>query len=112
MKQELLEIVWLDDREAVTQAELAQVCALSSAELDELVDYGALLPAREGSDQRFFSAEWVMPLREAGRLRQAFDLDLFTVAMLLGYLQRIEGLESQVRSLQARLPGNVATVPR
>ena len=43
-------------------------------------------------------------LREAARLRAQFDLDLFTVALLLGYLQRIARLEHQLRSLQAHVP--------
>ena len=46
----------------------------------------------------------VTPLRTAGRLRQDFDLDLFTVAMLLGYLHRIEVLENELRCLQAGQP--------
>jgi chaperone modulatory protein CbpM len=46
-----------------------------------------------------------MPLRTAGKLRQDFDLDLFTVGLLLGYLNRIEALERQVRTLKAQTPG-------
>jgi len=43
-------------------------------------------------------------LRAASKLRLDFDLDLFTVAILLGNLNRIEVLERQVHSLQALLP--------
>jgi len=45
-----------------------------------------------------------MPLRQAARLRHDLDLDLFAVAILLGYLERIEGLEGELRSLRARRP--------
>ncbi|MDO8373889.1 MAG: chaperone modulator CbpM [Polaromonas sp.] len=107
MEQQLLDVAWLDAREAVTLAELAQICALSVDELDELMDYGALVPMKDVRQERLFSAECVMPLRMAGKLRQDFDLDLFTVGLLLGYLNRIETLERQVQSLQAHLPGNV-----
>ncbi|WP_341918189.1 chaperone modulator CbpM [Polaromonas sp. YR568] len=107
MEQQLLDVAWLDAREAVTLAELAQICALSVDELDELMDYGALVPMQDVRQERLFSAECVMPLRMAGKLRQDFDLDLFTVGLLLGYLNRIETLERQVQSLQAHLPGNV-----
>ena len=93
-QQQLLDVVWLDAREAVSLSELARACALSPAELDELVDYGALVPVEELQQERLFSAECVMPLRTAGKLRQDFDLDLFTVAMLLGYLNRIEALSN------------------
>jgi hypothetical protein len=50
-----------------------------------------------------FSADYVMPLRKAGRLRRDFDLDLFTAGLLLDQLLRIDALETQVRALQARL---------
>ena len=107
MEQQLLDVAWLDAREAVTLAALAQICALRGDELDELMDYGALVPMQDVRQERLFSAECVMPLRTAGKLRQDFDLDLFTVGLLLGYLNRIETLERQVQSLQAHLPGNV-----
>lgn len=105
MEHQRIEVAWLDAREAVTLAELAQICALSLAELDELMDYGALVPKQDVRPERLFSAECVMPLRTAGKLRQDFDLDLFTVGLLLGYLNRIDALERQVRSLEAHLPG-------
>ena len=105
MEQQLLDVAWLDAREAVTLAELAHICALSVDELDELMDYGALVPMQDVRQERLFSAECAMPLRTAGKLRRDFDLDLFTVGLLLGYLNRIEALERQVQSLQAYLPG-------
>jgi chaperone modulatory protein CbpM len=57
--------------------------------------------------QRLFSAEWVVPLRTAAKLRQDFDLDLFTVVILLGNLCRIEILQRQVQQLQALLPARL-----
>jgi chaperone modulatory protein CbpM len=105
MEQQVLDVAWLDAREVVTLAELARICALSPAELDELVDDGVLVPLEQARQERLFSAECVMPLRAAGKLRQDFDLDLFTVGLLLGYLNRIEALERQVRTLKAQLPG-------
>lgn len=105
MEQQVLDVAWLDAREVVTLAELARICALSPAELDELVDDGVLVPVEQAKQERLFSAECVMPLRAVGKLRQDFDLDLFTVGLLLGYLNRIEALERQVRTLKAQLPG-------
>jgi chaperone modulatory protein CbpM len=104
MEQQLLDVAWLDAREVVTLAELARICALSPAELDELVDDGVLVPVEEARQERLFSAECVMPLRTAGKLRQDFDLDLFTVGLLLGYLNRIEALERELRSARTHFP--------
>jgi chaperone modulatory protein CbpM len=103
---------WLDPQRRVDQLELAQMCSLTVVELDELVDYGALVPlATEIETVRQFSASCVPPLREAARLRTYYDLDLFTVSLLLGYLQRIAHLEQQLRGLQAHLP-HPAHLPR
>jgi chaperone modulatory protein CbpM len=105
MVTEFSDASWLDPQRRIDQAELACMCSLSIAELDELVEYGALLPAQpEGAGLREFSGSCVGPLREAVRLRSLYDLDLFTVSLLLGYLQRIVQLEHQLRSLQAQLP--------
>jgi chaperone modulatory protein CbpM len=95
---------WLDTRETVTLTELSHCCGISEAELDELVEYRALVPVAPAAQVRAFSAEWVAPLRSACKLRADFDLDLFTVAILLDNLARIETLEKQVQSLQALLP--------
>ena len=103
MTQASIESFSLDTTGVITLAELAQCCGMSPADLDELVDYNALVPVASGSE-RAFSAHWVMPLRAASRLRLDFDLDLFTVAILLEKLVQIELLERQVQSLQALLP--------
>lgn len=96
---------WLDPQRRIAQAELAHMCSLSITELDELVEYGALVPvAGDAKGARQFSASCVAPLREAVQLRSWYDLDLFTVSLLLGYLQRIAHLEQQLRHLQAHAP--------
>ena len=82
------EWTWLDAHRAVGEAELAHMCQLTVAELEELVDYGALVPL--AGPVRQFSAACIAPLREASRLRGYYDLDLFTVSLVLGYLQRID----------------------
>jgi chaperone modulatory protein CbpM len=95
----------LHPHQLVDEEELAQMCSMNRAELEELVDYGALAPLQHGAaTEHLFSAACVPLLRRASRLRADFDLDLFTLGLLLGYLQRVEELEQQVRSLRARLP--------
>lgn len=95
---------WLDARRSLAPEELAGLCRLTVAEIEELVDYGGLepLPVPEGGLR--FSGGCIGPLREATRLRADLDLDLFTVALLLPYLQRIEDLQHQLRALRAHLP--------
>ena len=101
------EITWLDARETVTLTDLSQVCGLSADELDELMEYGALVPLGPLVPVQTlcrFSADWVTPLRTASRLRRDFDLDLFSMGMLLGYLNRIEAMEREMRALRAQVP--------
>lgn len=102
-----VEWLWLDEVQSVTLPELARVCGISTDDVDELVEYGALQPLQTGpseEDLRLFSADCVTRMRTASKLRLDFDLDLFAVALLLDHIQRIETLEQQVRSLQAQLP--------
>jgi chaperone modulatory protein CbpM len=92
-----------DSLETVSLTELSHCCGMTEAELDELVEYCALLPVSPATPERAFSAQWVVPLRNAAKLRMDFDLDMFTVAIVLDNLTRIEVLERQVHSLQALL---------
>lgn len=98
-----VEWTWLDESETLTRSELSRVSGMSVADLDELVDYGALTPLDDTQMERSFSAGCATALRTAGKLRLDFDLDLFAVAVLLGYLRRIEALERQVQSLRAHV---------
>jgi chaperone modulatory protein CbpM len=119
MKPQTTEWIWLDTRETVSLAELSQACGLSSDELGELIDYGALQPSTPLQPHSVFSnevlphasalpspcefgADWVTRLRTAASLRQHYDLDLFSMGMMLGYLTRIEDLERQLASLLAQ----------
>ncbi|NCP41126.1 MAG: hypothetical protein GW848_11595 [Rhodoferax sp.] len=104
MFDEQTEWLNLDVRASISLTELAECCGLTATELDELVDYKALTPLDGVASERVFSAHWVMPLRTVAKMRLDFDLDLFTVAMMLGQLDRIAQLEQQVQSLQALLP--------
>lgn len=109
MSQTSIERFSLDASTSMTLSELAECCGLSIAELDELMDYNALMPLTS-TPERAFSAQWVVPLRTAARMRIDFDLDLFTVAILLDQLVQIERLERQVQSLQALLPEHLRPI--
>jgi chaperone modulatory protein CbpM len=88
----------------VPLSELADSCGMSEVDLDELVDYCALVPLDLAQPKRVFSPQWVTPLRAVRKLQVDFDLDIFTVAIVLGNLRRIDVLERQVHSLKAQMP--------
>lgn len=104
----LVDWVWLDATETMTLDQLSSCCGMDPHDLEELMDYSALVPLQPVTQPPAFSAEWVTPLRTAGKLRTDFDLDLFTVALLLGHLNRIETLERKVKLLQALVPAPIA----
>ena len=95
------EVTWLDSRETVSLQELSRACGMSEDELAELVDYGALAPLASTAQGSVFSADCIVRVRTVSKLRLDFDLDVFTATVLMGYLDRIEDLERQVRSLRA-----------
>ena len=106
MATQRVEVTWLDARETVSMTELSSICGLTEADLRELIEYGALAPLDRQQTEPIFSSERIGGLRRAARLRRDFELDLFAVALLLEYLDRIEALERQVKSLQAHLPAH------
>ena len=110
MSTQTVQVTWLDARETLTAAELSRTCGMSAQQLGELVEYGALAPLDSGVAEPLFSGACVAPLRKAARLYRDFDLDLFAVAMLLGYLNRIDELEREVHTLRAHLPGHSNTL--
>lgn len=57
---------WLDAGESLNLTELSRVCEMSTAELNELVEYGALSPLDSSQQERLFAAECISPLRTAG----------------------------------------------
>jgi chaperone modulatory protein CbpM len=98
----MLEWVWLDTHESLSANDLCRACGLNLGDLHELVDYGSLVPLSGEGDEQVFSADCVGSLRELSRLRLDLDLDQFTMALVLGYLNRISVLERQLQSIQAK----------
>lgn len=92
----------LDAQETVGADELCLACRITIEELEEIVGYGTLAPVRS-DNPRLFGADWLMPLREAARLKRDFDLDMFAVGLVADYLHRIDTLEHELRTLRSRL---------
>lgn len=95
---------WLDQRGTVSLSDLSRVSGLTTQEVAELVEYGAIAPLASEQAEPCFSAECVVPLRAAVKLRVAYDLDIFTVVLLMDGLQRIEVLTHRIRTLEGMLP--------
>jgi chaperone modulatory protein CbpM len=98
------EVVWLDERRAISLAELVEVSGLSERELLELVHSGAI-PARETAGTGYvFSAQIVTVARTACRLRDDLELDTHGLGVALKLLERVQDLEAEIARLRAQLP--------
>jgi chaperone modulatory protein CbpM len=116
MKVELTEAQWLHEQAVISVEQLAELTGLSPELLRELVDYGALVPVNadapvvtessgvQVSEQWNFAADCVVAVRTARRLRDDFDLDPNALSVALMLIERIHGLEAQLRELHSQLP--------
>jgi chaperone modulatory protein CbpM len=91
---------WLDAGARLTVVELAECAGVNEMLVRELVEYGALEPARPG--ELVFSAEYAVVVRRAARLCQDLELETPAVALVVSFLQRIQSLEGELRRLEAR----------
>ena len=106
MRVELTEMLWVEEH-VVSLAELAELTGLPVGMVEELVSAGAIEPIDAASGEPHFGAAALSATRHASRLREDFDLDAQALPLVLGLLDRIDGLEQQLRSLRARLPGRI-----
>lgn len=99
-----VQAVVLTEGVRITLEELAAGSGFTMEELCELVEYGVFSP--EGGDtakEWTFSATCLARARRAKRLREAFDLDLPAVSLMIACLERIDELEQRLRQLECRL---------
>ncbi len=87
--------------------EVIALCELSEEDVAELMDYGALNSDMVVDEEIFFAAQRMQYLKDACQHRRDYDLDVFAVVLLMGYLQEIADLKQQVGELQA-LVGQMA----
>ncbi len=95
--------VRLDSVTEVTWTQLVSASGMPEIEVRELVHYGALIPRDPDAPVWTFEARWLVVARTASRLRRDFELDTHGVSVVLGYVERIDALESELRRLRAQL---------
>jgi chaperone modulatory protein CbpM len=105
VKFEATSAIVLDDTGAISIAQLVEQSGLSEADLQALVECGALSPRDAGASQWTFSSHCVVTARTARRLRDDFALDdVHALAIVLRFHERIEALEQELRRLRRTLP--------
>jgi chaperone modulatory protein CbpM len=104
MKTEPIEALPLDEQLALSIAELSELSGLAQAELQALVEHGALAPLDPGAARWQFSARCVVSVRRACRLRRDFDLNDDALALALTLVERLRQMEDELRALRAQMP--------
>jgi chaperone modulatory protein CbpM len=104
MQAETRTVFWLDQSQYVSLGELAETSGMSDSEVMELVDAGALMPINVEALPWTFSADCVITLRKAARLRRDLELDSHAVALVLTLLEQIQNLEATLSQLRAERP--------
>jgi chaperone modulatory protein CbpM len=107
MRIELTEVLWLHEHHQLPIAELAELSGLPEAEINELVDCGAIAPSDVDAAALSFDAQCLVTAKTARRLRDDFDLNMQGVVLALTLLDRVHDLEMQLADLRARLPRRV-----
>ncbi len=97
-------VVWLDHTRRVTIEVLADLAGTNQSEVCELVELGALAPADPAEVPWTFSADCIVTLRMARRLRADLELDSHALVLALSLLEQIRALQSEVATLRAHLP--------
>jgi chaperone modulatory protein CbpM len=103
MNNPIDDAVRIDDVSEISWTQLVSACGLPEGEVRELVRYGALVPRDPAAPTWTFEGHWLVVARTASRLRRDFDLDPHGVSVVLGYIERIERLEAELRAMRARL---------
>lgn len=116
MKVEPADAQWLHEHAEVSFEELSEFSGLPPELLQELVEYGALVPVDPQipieaqaridvqSTRWRFTADCILNVRTVSRLREDFELDANALSVALTLVERIHGLEAQLRDLQTQLP--------
>jgi uncharacterized small protein (DUF1192 family) len=95
---------WLHGHYQVSIVELADTCGMPETVVRELVEYGALVPADPAAEPWMFSADWIVRMRKAARIRADLELETQALALVVSFLERIDRLEREIARLDAQLP--------
>mgnify|MGYP001418024022 CR=1 FL=1 len=104
MQPESYDVLWLDRSQSVSINDLIDLSGLTEDEVRELVDVGALAPTNPQEVPWTFSADCVVTVRKASRLRDDLELDSHALVLALTLLEQIRALEEEIARLRAHLP--------
>lgn len=91
---------WLNESDVCSIEHFAELSGMSLADVQELVECGAIRPAQESVDPSSYSMQEVSIVIAARRLRDDFELDQHGLEVALSLLRRIRVLEAELQTRQ------------
>jgi chaperone modulatory protein CbpM len=95
-------VVVLDDTEEITLADLTRACRVHAEWVMELIEEGVIEPRGPGGPQWRFAATPIVRVQKAHRLQRDLGVNLPGIALALQLLDRIDALESRLRTAGGR----------
>lgn len=86
-----------------TLEQLCEACAVPSAFVVELVEYGIMEPRGTAPREWRFAPAAVWRTRKAARLQRDLELNLAGISLALDLLDEIDALRQEVQRLERRL---------
>jgi len=105
-----IEGILLDERIALTLAEMTRLCGMSGRTVHLMVTEGVLRPKGEGPQDWRFSALEIRRARRAARLRRDLEVNLAGAALALDLLDELDRLRARVRVLEHRLGSDADSI--
>ena len=102
MQTDTYNVLWLDQTQTVSIHELVDLSGLAENEVLELVDLGVLAPTNPDATPWMFSADCIVTVRKASRLRNELELDSHALALALTLLAQIHALETELSRVRAQ----------
>lgn len=101
MENTVLDAVWMNESGNCSIVHLLEVSGLDDAELQMLIDSGALSPLSGVGGDPVFASDAMLVARTARRLRDDFELNPTGLALAMHLLARVETLEREMGRLRA-----------
>jgi chaperone modulatory protein CbpM len=91
---------WLNESDICSIEHFAELSGMSLADVQELVECGAIRPAQDDVERPSYSMQEVSIVIAARRLRDDFELDQHGLEVALSLLRRIRALEAELQTRQ------------
>ena len=98
------DLVWIDGAQDLSLEDIAALTGASQLEIQELIEHDVLVPISHGDLPWHFSAECILVVNQARRLRDDMQLTAHELAITLTLLERIRRLEAALALAIAQQP--------